>query len=207
MFRLMPKQLQLFERFERIAALGVEAAATLGELLRAPDQAATLIPRIEQLEQQSDDINHEALEMLQKGVSAPFERSELIQLLGELDDLVDGADAAAHRLVLYRVQTIKPEALQLGEILVKTATELVQTVRALRTGKPKEAILASVVEVNRLENQGDAVMRAAIGALFTSEQNAIELIKWKELFEILEEAIDTCEHVANRIESIVIKHA
>jgi predicted phosphate transport protein (TIGR00153 family) len=206
-FRLMPKQLQLFERFERIAALGVEAASTLGELLRAPEQAPTLIPRIEQLEQQSDDINHEALEMLQKGVSAPFERSELIQLLNELDDLVDGADAAAHRLVLYSVKTIKPEALQLGEILVQTATELVQTVRALRTGKPKEAILASVVEVNRLENQGDAVMRAAIGALFTTEQNAIELIKWKELFEILEEAIDTCEHVANRIESIVIKHA
>jgi predicted phosphate transport protein (TIGR00153 family) len=206
-FRLMPKQLQLFERFERLAALGVEAAAALGELLRAPDQAATLVPRIEQLEQQGDDINREALEMLQKGVSAPFERSELLSLLGELDDLCDAADAAAHRLVLYRVKTIKPEALVLGEILVKTATELVQTVRALRTGKPKETILASVAEVNRLENQGDVVMRGAIGALFTSEQNAIELIKWKELFEILEEAIDTCEHVANRIEAIVIKHA
>lgn len=207
MFRLMPKQQQLFERFERMATLGVEAAGALGELLRAPDQAPTLLPKIEALEQQGDALNHEAMEMLQKGVSAPFERSELIALLGELDDLVDGADAAAHRLVLYRVQAIKPEALQLGDILVKTAAELVQTVRALRTGKAKEAILASVVEVNRLENQGDAVMRAAIGALFTSEQNAIELIKWKELFEILEEAIDTCEHVANRIQSIVVKHA
>lgn len=207
MFRLMPKQQQLFERFERIATLGMEAAVALGELLRAPDQANVLIPKIEALEQEGDEENHAALEMLQKGVSAPFERSELITLLGELDDLVDGADAAAHRLVLYSVKAIKPEALELGEILVKTAGELVQTVRALRTGKAKDAILASVVEVNRLENQGDVVMRAAIGALFTSEQNAIELIKWKELFEILEGTIDTCEHVANRIESIVIKHA
>jgi predicted phosphate transport protein (TIGR00153 family) len=205
-FRLMPKQQQLFERFERLAELGQQAAALLHQVLRAPDKAAELLPRIEALEQQGDDANHEALAMLQKAGTLPIDRDEVVALLGELDDLLDGADAAAHRVVLYRVQGSKPEALKLGELLEKAAAALAEAVRALRTGKDKSAVQRPVVEVNRLENEGDTVTREAIGALFTNEQNAIELIKWKELFELLEDNLDGCERVANRIEAIALKH-
>ena len=206
MFRLMPKQQQLFERFERIAALAVEAAGLLNQLLAHPERSAELLPKLEAVEQAGDDANHEALAMLQKGATFPIGRDEIVQLLSELDDLVDGADAAAHRLVLYRVKAIKPEARQLGEILEKASAELLKCVRALRTGKDNEAVLAPVVEVNRLENEGDKVMRGAIGTLFADEQNAVELIKWKELFEILEDNIDGCETVANLVEAIILKN-
>ena len=205
MFRLMPKQQQLFERFERIAEKAVEAAGLLTELLRAPERAAELVPRIEAVEQQGDDANHEALAMLQKSMTLPMDRAEIVALLTELDDVVDGADAAAHRLVLYRVKGVRPEAVQLSEILERSAAELLKAVRALRTGKDRQAVLTPVVEVNRLENEGDVVLRQAIGALFENEQNAIELIKWKELLELLEDCTDGCEHAANVIEGIVLK--
>ena len=206
MFRLMPKQQQLFERFERMSALGLEAAGLLNSLLEKPAQAEELVPKLEKVEQQCDDANHQAQAMLQKGVTFPIERDEILELLNLLDDLSDGAVAAAHRLVLYRVQGIKPEALQLGAIFVKAAAELEKAVRGLRSAKEKDAVLKPVVEVNRLENEGDAIMRKAIGTLFAEEKDAIELIKWKELFEILEDTLDGCERAANLVESIILKH-
>ena len=201
----MPKQQKLFERFERMAEFAVEAAGLLNQLLATPGNAAEILPKLEAVEHQCDDANHEALAMLQKGVTFPIDRDEIMQLLSDLDDLVDGADAAAHRLVLYRVQTIKPEALKLGAIFAKAAAALSEVVHALRSGKDKEAVLAPVVEVNRLENEGDAIMRQAIGSLFADEKDAIELIKWKELFEILEDTLDGCERAANLVEAIVLK--
>lgn len=206
MFRLMPKQQQLFERFERIAEHAVEASKLLKQILEAPAKADELVKQLEAVEQRSDDVNHEALKMLQKGTTLPLDRAEIVELLTELDDVVDGADAAAHRLVLYRVQSINPAALKLCEILELSAVELVKAVKALRTGKDREAVLAPVVEVNRLENEGDAVLRQAIGALFANETNAIELIKWKELLELLEDCTDGCERVANLLEGIVLKN-
>lgn len=206
MFRLMPKQQQLFERFERIAEGAVEAAVLLKKLLEAPEKAGELVPKLEAVEHKCDDANHEALAMLQKNMTLPLDRAEAVELLTELDDIVDGADAVAHRLVLYRAKGVRPEAVKLAEVLEQSTVELQKGVKALRTGKDKQAVLKPVVDVNKLENDGDVILRQAIGALFDNEQNAIELIKWKELLEMLEDCTDGCERAANVIEAIVLKH-
>src|SRR6478609_4289381 len=113
----MPKQQKLFEHFERMAQLGLESAGALRKLLENLKLPAEHLARIEALEQQADDVNHEALKMLQKGVTTPFDRAEIFELLTELDDVVDGIDVAAHRLVLYKVHDLKPEAVALAQLV------------------------------------------------------------------------------------------
>lgn len=206
MFRLMPKQQKLFECFEQMASLGVDAAKVLREILAATPQQAELVCDLEAVEQRGDDANHAALAMLQKRTNFPISREQITQLLGHLDDVIDGADAAAHRLVLYRVKAIKPEAIELAGLLAEATVEVSRCIGGLRKAASKEEVLASVIEVNRLENRGDEVLRTAIGTLFANEPDAIELIKWKELFEILEEGLDACEHVANLVEAIVVEN-
>jgi len=202
----MPKQQKLFECFEQMASLGVDAAKLLREILDATPRQAELVCDLEAVEQRGDDANHAALTMLQKRASFPIGREQITQLLGYLDDVIDGADAAAHRLLLYRVKAIKPEAVELAGLFAEATVEVSRCISGLRKAASKEKVLASVIEVNRLENRGDEVLRTAIGALFADEPDAIELIKWKELFEILEEGLDACEHVANLVESIVLEH-
>jgi predicted phosphate transport protein (TIGR00153 family) len=200
----MPKQAKLFEQFERLAQLSVDASAELGKLLGDLANARTHLGPIEKLEAEGDEINHLAQKMLQTGVNAPLERSEVLELLEELDSLLDRIDATGHRIVTYRVKLVRPEAFALRDILEKSCREVVRMVSSLRVSRDAEGVLAHAVEVKRLENEGDQVMRQAIGTLFEHERDAIELIKWKELFEILESAIDSCEHVARVIERVVL---
>ncbi len=207
MFRLMPKQQKVFERFEQMAQLAVQCSGVLRHLLENLKAPTDLLAEMEKLEQQGDDARHEALKMLQKGVTTPFDPAEVIDLLEELDDVVDGCDVAAHRLVLYRVHTLKPEAVAMAQLLESACAELNRAVRALRTAKNAEGVIQHVVEVNRLEDEGDRMLRQAMGALFEHEKDAIELIKWKEIYEIIEQAVDACEHVANAIERTVVKNS
>ena len=204
MFRLMPKQTKLFEHFEQQAQLAVEAAGALKALLATLDKPEEALKRIEQIEQQGDSVNHSALRMLQEHVSLPFENVDVLALLGELDDVIDGADLAAHRLVLYKVRSIKPEAAQLADLLERACVAMGKAVLTLRTGKHVNDIMSHVTEVKRLENEGDKVMRGALGDLFESEKDAIELIKWRELFEFLEQTLDHAEHVAKAVERIAL---
>jgi predicted phosphate transport protein (TIGR00153 family) len=203
----MPKQQKLFEHFERMSQLGLECAGLLRKLLENLKSPAEILAKIEAVEQQGDDVNHEALKMLQKGVATPFGREEALSLLEELDDVIDNTDLAAHRLVLYKAQVLKPEAVAQAQILESACAEMVKAVASLRTAKNADGVLAHAVEINRIEGEGDRVLRQAVGALFEHEKDAIELIKWKEIFEIIENAIDGCEHVANGIERTLLKSA
>jgi predicted phosphate transport protein (TIGR00153 family) len=201
----MPKQQKLFEHFERMADLAHESSGVLRQILENLRSPQELLVRIEKLEQQGDDVHHEALKQIQKGVSSPFESNEALRLLEELDDVIDGCDVAAHRLVLYKVHALKPEAVAIAQLLQTACAEMSKAVKSLRTAKNAEGVLVHVVEVNRVEDESDRILRQAIGALFEHEKDAIEIIKWKEILEILEQAVDGCEHVANAIERTVVR--
>ena len=206
MFRLMPKQLKLFERMEGMAQLAVQCSGLLRRILENLKSPAELLAQMEKLEQQGDDMHHEALKMISKGVSTPFDGTELLEMLAELDDVIDSCDVAAHRLVLYKVHTLKPEAVALAQLLESACAEMAKTVVALRMAKNADGVLEHVIEVNRVEDEADRILRQAVGGLFEHEKDAIEIIKWKEIYEILEEATDKCEHVANAIERTVVKN-
>lgn len=205
MFRLLPKQQQLFERLERMAELGSACSATLSELLESPADAARLLPKSAELEQGADDLHHELQTSIGHGAAGSLDPTVLLELAGLLDDVVDAPDVAAHRLVLYKARGIRPHAATQARLLTQACRALAECIKALRTGRPRAEILTHVVEVNRVENEGDAAVREALAALFTTETDAIELIKWKELHEVIEEGLDVAERAANLIGRLTLE--
>jgi len=124
-----------------------------------------------------------------------------------LDDILDACDTVAHKLLMYRAQNVRPEAHELARILALLAPATEKAVVALRTGRTADLVLGECREVHQLENEADKVLRRGIGALFDEIKDPIELIKWKEILEILEHATDNCEDAVRVIEEVVRKHA
>jgi predicted phosphate transport protein (TIGR00153 family) len=205
MFRVMPRQRIYFECFERCARASVEASAALVEMLESPAGSEPLVSRIEALERQGDTAVSEVRESLAKNLATPFERSDLRALIEALDDIVDAIDTVAHKLVLYRVQTSRPHARELARLLSKLAPVVEAAVVAMRAGKNDEEVLVHCREVHRLESEADRALRRGIGALFDEVKDPIELIKWKEILEILESATDKCEDSVRIVEEVIRK--
>jgi predicted phosphate transport protein (TIGR00153 family) len=134
----------------------------------------------------------------------PFDREDMHELSSKIDDVLDLADAAAGRLVLYGVKQVRPGVLDLARILETATQEILAAILLL---DKQDHILAHCIEINRLENEGDRISRALIAKLFEEEKNPVEIIKWKEIIEAIETAIDKCEDVANVIETVILKRA
>ena len=124
-----------------------------------------------------------------------------------MDDIVDAIEEAAERFVLYDLDRTTPECRELASVLVRAAEQIAAALEGLRYVRGDRKVLDRCIEINRLENEGDAVLRAAIAKLFRSEKDPVVLIKWKEIYELLESATDRCEDVANIIESVILQNA
>ena len=134
----------------------------------------------------------------------PFDREDIHELASKIDDVIDLVDAAATRLVTYRIKTIRPGVIELAKTVRDAAAQIVAAVRVLDKG---DHILDHCIEINRLENQADHQCQQLIGTLFDQETDAVQIIKWKEIIETLEFATDKCEDVANVIETVTLKNA
>jgi uncharacterized protein Yka (UPF0111/DUF47 family) len=207
MLRIMPRQKVYFECFEQCAKAGVEAAALLREMLAAPSDFAGYVPRIKALEEQGDLATAAVIDALSKNLATPFDRADIRALAEKLDDVLDGVDTVAHKLVMYRAQKVRPEAHELAALLAQLMQSVERAVVSLRAGRNAEAVLVSCREVHKLETEADRVLRRGIGALFDELDNPIELIKWKEILELLEQATDNCEDSVRIIEEVVRQHA
>ncbi|MBI5549159.1 MAG: DUF47 family protein [Deltaproteobacteria bacterium] len=206
MLRIMPKQLVFFEAFEACIKAGVKATGLLKQMLDAPDDFPRFVTEIEACEQAGDRATAQVVDTLNKNLATPFERADIRSLIEALDDILDACDTVAHKLVMYRAQKVRPEAHELATILVALAPATEKAVTALRTSRTGEGVLAACHEVHQLETDADKVLRRAIGALFDEVKDPIELIKWKEILEILEHATDKCEDAVRVIEEVVRKH-
>jgi predicted phosphate transport protein (TIGR00153 family) len=205
--RLLPKEFSFFDFFEQHADKCVAAAELLSKLVGSLDQAAVIAKQIKDVEHDGDKITHNTVETLHKTFITPFDREEIHRLICGLDDVLDFIDAAGQRLALYEVKDVTPEALELCALLVKATEEMRVAIRALRTLDYPMQIIKNCVEINRLENEADAQLRAGMVRLFKEyADRPIEVIKWKEIYSFLEEATDRCEDVANTIEGVVIEH-
>jgi uncharacterized protein len=202
--RLLPREDSFFDLFV-LQAENVQAGArALVEMLThftgVPEQAQI----IKAIEHRGDELTHDLITKLNQTFITPFDREDIHELSSKVDDILDLTDAAAARLVLYRVDKVRPGTEDLARVLLQSATEVVAAVRAL--AKPEEA-LERCVEINRLENEGDRVCRTLIARLFEEEKDPVQIIKWKEIFEVIETGIDKCEDVANVIETVILKSA
>ncbi|MBN1336592.1 MAG: DUF47 domain-containing protein [Deltaproteobacteria bacterium] len=208
MFRaLLPRETSFFDFFEHHAQVTVEGAR---ELLALATETGPIEPRarrIKEIEHENDVITHQCVDALHRTFITPIDRHDIHRLISRMDDVIDLVDGAADRMRLYELTPIRPEVKEFAEILVQ-ATQLVEkAVHGLRNMKGEAAIKAACIEINRLENDGDALFRRAVLALFRETNDAIFVIKWKEVFVDLEAATDRCEDVANLVEGILLEHA
>lgn len=202
--RFLPREQSFFILFNQVAANICEGARALSGLFQNFDDRFARAGAIKELEHKGDNFTHEIFTQLNQTFVTPFDREDIHALTNKLDDVLDLIDAAAGRIVNYRADTLHAGATELGDILVRATKEIKAAVSHLE--KPN-GILEHCIEINRLENEGDAIVRQAIGRLFDEEKDPVELIKWKEILEVLEIAIDKCEDVANILESVVLKNA
>lgn len=205
MFRLFPREEKFFDLFEQQAGHIVLAARVLEEMAVEHAGARSGAERITDLEHAGDTLTHEIVRRLNTTFVTPIDREDIYALASRLDDVLDLIDAVADRLLLYRIEKPTEGCVAMAKIIVKTAEETDRAVRCLRTLSPfyhKHA-----VEVNRLENEADRLLRDQLAMLFEGTKDAIEVIKWKELYETMEAITDRCEDVVNVIEGIVLKMA
>jgi predicted phosphate transport protein (TIGR00153 family) len=201
----LPKTENFIALFEQSSANIVDAVSLFRELAGDLTSVRAGIEQLKELEHEGDRITHETLDKLNTTFITPFDREDIHTLATRLDDILDATDAAGQRLVVYRITEVPPEFLTLADLLVESAKEVQKAVLALPDRKKLTSAIASCVEINRLENEADVVLREALGDLFANAHDAIEVVKLKDLFSFLEEATDRCEDVANVIETIIMK--
>jgi uncharacterized protein len=205
--KLMPKSDDFFDDFEKLAATTVEGTKLFRHLLEDFTDVAGKVHGIKQVEHRADEITHRAFERLHTQFITPFDRSEIYRLLSRIDDVLDLTDAASERLGLYQVGTVLPDALDLAAVLVGAAEKMQEAVKGLRNLKDTARILQACREVNDFENRGDTLIRRALADLFNGGHDPIFVMKWKEILDYIEDAIDRAEDVANVIEGVVLEHA
>ena len=203
--RLFPREETFLPQFARGAEVILEAARVLDALAASPILDDERAVRIKQLEHQGDQIAHETFDLLNRTWITPIDREDIHVLVRNLDDVLDYIDAAAARIVLYRIASTTPELKKITSIIVQSAEAIQKAMALLSDLKHSKQILEACVEINRLENEADTVAQLAIGRLFAEAKDPIEVMKWKEIYDFVEGATDRCEDVANTLEAIVIK--
>jgi|SRR5580692_3423103 predicted phosphate transport protein (TIGR00153 family) len=202
--RLMPNEQDFFALFQKQAENIVSGAAALTRLLEHYTGVPEQVQNIKAVEHAGDEITHQIFRKLNQTFITPFDREDIHQLGSTMDDVIDLIDAAASRFVLYRIQSIRPGTVDLSKVLTLATMELSSAIYSIQT--PDKA-LYRVIEINRLENESDRLCRTLIAQLFDEEKDPVQIIKWKEIFEVIETAVDKCEDVSNVIESVILKNA
>ena len=205
--RFMPREDQFFKLFKDQGELLVEGAVILKDLFSDIAHAEKHARRLKEVEHLADNITHRTTELLHKTFITPLDREDIHKLISKMDDVLDYMDAAAQRVILYDITITPPSALELTDVCLRSAQVIQQIVNQLHDLKNASSILKQCVEINRLENEADHVFRTATGKLFREEPDTRQLIKFKEIYEMLEETTDRCEEVANIIEGIVLENA
>jgi uncharacterized protein len=204
--RFLPKETSFFDFFEQHAALTVDGTKEFVSMVTSSANIEAKARRIKEIEHETDVITHRCVEALHKTLITPLDPDQIHRLITRMDDVMDFVEAAAERVALYRLSEMTPEVKDLADVLYRAAQEMFEACRLMRNLKDPQTILRKCVDINRLENEADAILRRAVARLFDEEKDAITIIKWKEIYEALESASDRCEDVANIIEGVVLEN-
>jgi len=198
----VPRERRFYELFSRQAALVSETLTELGEALA---EGKNRHPRLRELEHECDDVTHEIYNLTNRTFTTPIEQEDILLLAHGLDQVVDLAEETSDKIDLYKIQAITDSAKQFGKCLAQAGREVSRAIDMLEDFKGIDAVL---FEIHRLENEGDSITRVALQKLFeTNHKTAADVIKWKDLYSLLESTLDECESVAEIIETIAIKNA
>jgi predicted phosphate transport protein (TIGR00153 family) len=199
-----PREREFFDLFEEAAGNIERAAGLLEQMLREYPDESGLAREILICEQEGDRITHDIIQRLNQTFVTPIDREDIFALASGLDDIVDFTEEVADYLGLYKIEAPMEQSLQLAEVLHQSTRQISEVMPRLRNFRD---VSHYTVEINRLENDGDRITRDAMASLFDNGIDPMVVIRWKDIYERLENAIDATEKVANTIEGIVIKNA
>ena len=205
-WRLVPKEETFFDLFEQLSDILVKASEELVQATARVENMTEGAKRLERLEHDGDQITHEVIARLNRTFITPFDREDIHRLGTALDDVLDLMEAATERFILYKVTSLRPEANQIAKVVRDQVAQVRQMLPKLRHLR-HEHVLERCIEINRLENVADRILRDSIASLFDGTPDPITVIKWRGLYELLEAATDKCQDIANTVEAIVLKNA
>jgi uncharacterized protein len=201
---LVPQRKEFFQLFNQASANAVAISRALVDLLaQAPNGSQERIRDIKDLEHEGDRLTHEVVNLLNRTFVTPFDRDDMYRLASALDDICDHVDEAAGNIVGYGVREIRPAAQAQGDVILRAASKLQEAVARLDGFKDSSRQL---MELRSLEDEGDHLNREAVSELFRTSDDAIAIIRWKDIHEALEEAVDACENAADVLEAILVKN-
>jgi predicted phosphate transport protein (TIGR00153 family) len=204
--RFIPREEKFYDLFEELADKIDEGGKLFLDMLLNYDSFETRLVKLKEIEHEADDITHRTYEKMHTTFLTPIDREDIYALVNKMDSILDMTEAAAVRMSLYKIKAPKEELFQQARILNEATAKVKMIVCGLRDMKNAKMILDACVEINTLENAGDQILRATMARLFEHETDPFELIKWKEIFERFEDALDICEDVSNIVEGIVLKN-
>jgi uncharacterized protein Yka (UPF0111/DUF47 family) len=206
MFNLLPRDTVFYDLFEGMSGHGVKAARHAQQLARSFPDMSDSIRRIREEEHAADNLAHQALERLDRTFITPFDREDIHTLVGELDDIIDGVDALAKRFPLFHVKKMEDLFIKQTDVLVQATLKVDEAVHLLRHSRKLTDLSTVLIEIHTQESLGDDNHHAALSHLFDGSVEPLEVMKWKELYDLIENAIDDCEDVGNMLERIVLKN-
>ena len=204
---LIPKEEKFFELFAVQAAHNAEAAKLFREMALKWSRDTASFDRLREIEHEADITCHEIYDKLNRTFVTPFDREDIRELASELDTVVDLIESVGQRMYLYQINNSTEDLVRLTDILWQCTETVRKAVTELQIPEKSRRVMDYCIEVNRLENAGDQALGVAIGKLFTGKPDPLEVIKWKEIYETIEQAIDKCEDVAHTLETILVKQA
>ena len=205
--RLIPRDERFFDMFAELAQRIIRSVTLLHELFSQPDRVAHFEKAIKDVEHEADELVHQVNVRIDSSFVTPLDREDIHLLATRLDNVVDLIDGTARRAAMFRVTDTKQHALQLTDVLVRAAAQIEKSVRDIRN---PQAVAEYGREIKKLEEEGDSIYHQAVGALFDANggrPDPLEVMKWKELYDKMEEALDECEDVSNVLESISLKNS
>jgi uncharacterized protein len=208
MFNFLPRTPKFFDYFDRDTEVLVRTAESFCRFLESSGDPRENSAKLKELEHEADRLTHEAMELLHRSFITPLERGDLRRLILALDEIVDYLDDAARRIAIYEVGAILPEVCAMGKVLVDLAKAVQAAVHALRDLRKKNnRVLEHCIEIQRLENLGDHLHHIALASIFKTGMEPLTVMKWKEIVDLIELAMDAAEEVAHVIEGIVLENA
>ena len=201
---LIPQKREFFDLYNRAAANVIEISQRLVELLeRYPEGVDDLVRDIRELEHEGDRITHDLVDLVNRTFVTPFDRDDMYRLAGALDDICDYVDEAAGKVVSYHVGQIREPAPRQAQVVRRAAGKLAEAIGRLEGFKDSKR---SIIELRELEDEGDRLVHEGVSSLFAGDLDPLVVIRWKDIHEALEEAVDSCDKAANVLEAILVKN-
>jgi predicted phosphate transport protein (TIGR00153 family) len=205
-FQFLPAETKFYEWFEKATGNLLEAADALQDLFDHYENVESKVARITELEHRGDFIVHEVMHLLMHTLIIPLDSEDIERLISALDDALDAIEAAAVRMVIFRVETPTERARQMAQLIHSGAVELHESMPNLREKKNFRLVTEHIKEINTIENNGDRILREALVDIVNHKDDIFNLIRWKEIYEMLEEVTDRMEDIADVLQRVVIKN-